>query len=85
MGYGLGYDDPEEFDFYNWLIKEIDDMKKDKIKKVYLLIGIFQKEQVDDSEYFFSNRLDSYAYWYGTDDDYQRQKSRFLNNSLIIS
>ena len=33
MGYGLGYDDPEEFDFYNWLIKEIDDMKKVSIKK----------------------------------------------------
>ena len=33
MGYGLGSDDPEELAYYNWLIKEMDDMKKYSIKK----------------------------------------------------
>tara|TARA_B100000212_G_scaffold271789_1_gene211188 strand:+ start:374 stop:562 length:189 start_codon:yes stop_codon:yes gene_type:complete len=33
MGYGLGSDDPEELAYYNRLIKEMDDMKKDSIKK----------------------------------------------------
>ena len=33
MGYGLGSDDPEELAYYNRLIQEIDDMKKDSIKK----------------------------------------------------
>ena len=33
MGYGLGSDDPEELAYYNWLIKEMDNMKKDSIKK----------------------------------------------------
>ena len=33
MGYGLGSDDPEEFAYYNRLRKEMDDMKKDSIKK----------------------------------------------------
>ena len=33
MGYGLGSDDPEELAYYNKLIKEMDDMKKDQIKK----------------------------------------------------
>ena len=43
-GYTLGSDDPEELAFYNWLIKEMDDMKKDSIIKRYHLIGISQKE-----------------------------------------
>ena len=42
MCYGLGSDDPEELAYYNWFIK-IDDMKKDSIKKVYLLIEMSQK------------------------------------------
>ena len=42
MGYALGSDDPEELAYYNWFIK-IDDMKKDSIKKVYLLIEMSQK------------------------------------------
>tara|TARA_Y100001978_G_scaffold67553_1_gene60749 strand:+ start:165 stop:281 length:117 start_codon:yes stop_codon:yes gene_type:complete len=29
MGYGLGSDDPEKLAYYNWLIKEMDNMKKD--------------------------------------------------------
>ena len=44
MDYGLGSDDPEELAYHNWLIKEMDDMKKDSIKKLYHLIGISQKE-----------------------------------------
>jgi len=33
MNYGLGSDDPEEFAYYNKIRKEIDDMKKQPIKK----------------------------------------------------
>ena len=33
MNYGLGSDDPEELAFYNKIIKEMDDMKKDSVKK----------------------------------------------------
>ena len=33
MDYGLGSDDPEELAYYKKLRKEIDDMKKDSIKK----------------------------------------------------
>ena len=33
MGYGLGSDDPEELAYYNRLIKEKDDMKKDEVNK----------------------------------------------------
>ena len=33
MNYGLGSDDPEEFAYYNKIRKEIDDMKKQSIKK----------------------------------------------------
>ena len=33
MGYDLGFDDPEELAYYNKLRKEMDDMKKDSIKK----------------------------------------------------
>ena len=33
MNYGLGSDDPEELAYYNRLRKEMDDMKKDSIKK----------------------------------------------------
>ena len=33
MDYGLGSDDPEELAYYNRLRKEMDDMKKDSIKK----------------------------------------------------
>ena len=31
--YALGSDDPEEIAYYNWLIKEMDNMKNDSIKK----------------------------------------------------
>ena len=33
MNYGLGSDDPKELAYYNKIKKEIDDMKKDPIKK----------------------------------------------------
>ena len=33
MDYGLGSEDPEEIAYYNRLRKEMDDMKKDSIKK----------------------------------------------------
>ena len=33
MNYGLGSDDPEELAYYNKLRKEIDEMKKDSVKK----------------------------------------------------
>ena len=33
MNYGLGSDDPEELTYYNKIRKEMDNMKKDKVKK----------------------------------------------------
>ena len=33
MGYGLGSDDPEELSYYNKIRKDIEDMKKDSVKK----------------------------------------------------
>ena len=33
MNYGLGSDDPEELAYYTKIRKEMDDMKKDSIKK----------------------------------------------------
>ena len=33
MNYGLGSDDPEELAYYNKIRKDMDDMKKDPIKK----------------------------------------------------
>ena len=33
MNYGLGSDDPEELTYYNKIRKEMNDMKKDSIKK----------------------------------------------------
>ncbi len=33
MGYGLGSDDPDEVAYYKKLMKEMDDMKKDPVKK----------------------------------------------------
>ena len=37
MNYGLGSDDPEELAYYNKIIKEMDDMKKQSIKKGIIL------------------------------------------------
>ena len=33
MNYGLGSNDSEELEYYNKIIKEMNDMKKDPIKK----------------------------------------------------
>ena len=33
MDYGLGSDDPEELAYYNKIKKEMDDMKKESVKK----------------------------------------------------
>ena len=33
MNYGLGSDDPEELAYYNKIKKEMDNMKKDPVKK----------------------------------------------------
>jgi hypothetical protein len=33
MGYGLGSDDHEELAYYNKIRKEMDEMKKDSVKK----------------------------------------------------
>ena len=33
MNYGLGSDDPEELSYYNKIRSEMDNMKKDSIKK----------------------------------------------------
>ena len=33
MNYGLGSDDPEEFAYYYKIRKEMDDMKKEPVKK----------------------------------------------------
>ena len=33
MGYGLGSDDPEELSYYKKIRKEMDDIKKDSVKK----------------------------------------------------
>ena len=33
MKYGLGSDDPEEIAYYNKIIKEMDNMKKESVKK----------------------------------------------------
>ena len=43
MGYGLESDNQKELAYYNWLIKEIDDMKRNQSKKVYFLIEFSKK------------------------------------------
>ena len=44
MNYGLGSDDPEELTYYNKIRKEMDDMKKEPVKKGIPLIGITPKK-----------------------------------------
>ena len=43
MNYGLGSNNPEELAYYNKIRKEMDDMKKDSIKKGIPLNGIILK------------------------------------------
>ena len=33
MNYGLGSDDPEELEYFNKIRKDLDDMKKEPVKK----------------------------------------------------
>ena len=40
MKYGLGSNDPEELAYYNKIREEMDNIKKDTVKKVYQLDGI---------------------------------------------
>mgnify|MGYP003313128388 CR=1 FL=1 len=49
MGYGLGSDDPEELAYYKKLRKEMDDMRRMRLKKAYLLRGIIQEKRIDES------------------------------------
>ena len=44
MNYGLGSDDPEELAYYNKIKKEMNDMKKDPIKKGITLVGVSPKK-----------------------------------------
>ena len=50
MNYGLGSNDPEELAYYNKIRKEMDNMKKEPVKK-----GIPLTEWINESEYFFIN------------------------------
>ena len=43
MNYGIGSNNPEELAYYNKIRKEMDDMKKDSIKKGIPLNGIILK------------------------------------------
>ena len=43
MNYGLGSDNPEEIAYYNNIKKQMEDMKKDSVKKVIPLNGIILK------------------------------------------
>ena len=44
MGYGLGSDDPEELSYYNKIRKDMEDMKKDSVKKGIPLFFEINKE-----------------------------------------
>ena len=55
MNYGLGSDNSQELAYYNKIRKEIDDMKKEPIKKGIPLIGIPLVDLINEPEYFFIN------------------------------
>ena len=44
MNYGLGSDDPEEVSYYKKIRKEMEDMKKDSVKKGISLNWDIQEE-----------------------------------------
>ena len=69
MNYGLGSDDSEELAYYNEIRKEMNDMKKDLIKKGITLSEISPKKQKNESKYFLINRWGSDAYWPANADD----------------
>ena len=55
MNYGLGSDDPEELAYYNKIRKEMDDMKKEAIKKGIPLDQDTPEGMENESKYFFTN------------------------------
>ena len=55
MNYGLGSDDPEELAYYNKIRKEMDDMKKEPVKKGIPINWHTPKEWINEPEYFFIN------------------------------
>ena len=55
MGYGLGSDDPEELSYYNKIKKDMEDMKKDSVKKVFLYLLKLTKIRRNEFKYFFIN------------------------------
>ena len=63
MNYGLGSDDQEELTYYYKIRKEIDDMKKNQLKKGFPSIGILPKECINEPKYFFINLWEFDAYW----------------------
>ena len=69
INYGLGSDDPEELAYFNKIRKEMDDMKNNQLKKEILLIGIPQKEWINEPEYLFINWWELDAYWSSFIDD----------------
>ena len=46
MNYGLGSDDPDELAYYNKISKEMNDMKRDPIKKG-ITLNWYTAEEVD--------------------------------------
>ena len=46
MNYGLGSDDPEELAYYNKIRKEMDDMKKQSVKKG-ISLNLYTPEGMD--------------------------------------
>ena len=55
MNYGLGSDDPDELANYNKIRTEIDDMKKQPIKKGISLNWNTPEGMDNEPEYFFIN------------------------------
>ena len=69
MNYGLGSDDPEELAYYNEIKKEMDDMKKEPIKKG-IPLNLDTPDGINEPEYFFINWWQSDAYWSSITYDY---------------
>ncbi len=55
MNYGLGSDDPEDLAQYNKIRKEMDDIKKQPIRKRNFSQLGFPKKWINKIEYFFIN------------------------------
>ena len=82
MNYGLGSDDPEELAYYNKIRKEMDDMKKEPVKKGIPLNWDTPKEWINESEYFFINWWESDAHRTTFTDDPEGQKEDSLSYFL---